>query len=519
MADLVQFLAALRLRNLCGHVNQGETEIGAAFWSDYLTRSKRYSDAGSHLRDDILSYGIGQLHNAKAEEKTFVSAILLRLYDFCQLDPGFGQKFIQRADQLLIDVIIGGFEGQDDQMAPLRYTPLSVHTISPATQHLDSKDEIVEKQAVASLECDVDPLTITYSRNCYLIALDTFLAQLAHQIPETHKLFYYACHSAERLVEVVLKYKEFNTTLVGNALQLLARLMRNPIIQAFILCSERFEHRTMDINYMANFAARFLQTRRVRGDFVPHLFSMISEYLPGLYSSGAVEFPIIYGSLMCIWMASFIDQPTLLKLGIFVLCSRILTNRLAQGVSRVVRMALKTLLNVSTCDEAIDMMVVSNIEPTLLSMEAKSWRDVGGEACIPDLITSIRALSDASLRRVTTWEAYLTELRSNLLHMSPVHTSESFWKNNAQHFLDNKSYGLRRLAEIGSSSVDPESVLVCLNDIGMFAVAHSNGRAIVSRLPEVKAFVMKCLEHEHETVRNEAIATLSKILVDNWRSV
>lgn len=530
MSPLDVFEVALRLNDLTCFAPNSSGSVWNMMWADYTERTRLFSEASTATKDELISYTLSFLHSPASASSALLAAVIFRLSDFCQLCSDFERRLITRLDPQLFNHLVASFEKEAD--------------LGRSVLYYERGDDAFSYTPMAGGE---SPITHKFTPGCYLYALDTLLAQLAHSVTVGMPLFLSVCRTADRLMDVTANFKLAHTPLIEKVLPLLAKLMMNPVLFAFIITAETFDHGSVDGAYMDQYADDYYNARtdnmiaglsgeqehRVTRPGSPRtiagskllslLINMIVSHLPRVSSQRSVEFPIIYGCLLCIWLSSFIEKRTLLTQGIFVLIVRILNCSILQNVAKIVRLSLKILLNVSTLPEAAEFMAASQLNTALVVMEGKGWQESkeNPSSCIYTLLKELRTILEQTIKQVTTWETYLAELKSDLLGNTPVHASEAFWKANSHRFLDNSAYALNRLEQIGTKAYksDINSLLVCLNDIGMFCISYSNGRSVVAQMPHIKTFVMSCLQHEVEAVRDAAIVTLSKVLVDNWRNV
>lgn len=530
MSPLDIFEIALRLNNLTSFAPNSSTSVWKMMWTDYTERSKLFSEATTVTKDELISYCLSFLHSPASVSSALLATVLFRLSDFCQWCSDFEHKLILRLDPQLFSQLVVSFEkGKNLTRSVLYY---------------ERGDDAFSYTPLGSGE---NPMEHNFTTGCYLYALDTLLSQISHNVTIHTPLFFSVCRTTDRIIDIITNFKLAHIPLIEKNLPLLAKLMMNPVLFASIITTETFDHGSIDRAYMAQYADDYYSVRtntmtadilgdqehRVTrpgsprtiagGKLISLLINMIVSHMPRISSQKSVEFPIIYGCLLCIWLSSFIEKQSLLTQGIFVLVVRILNCPILQNVAKIVRLSLKILLNVSTLPEAMEFMAASQLDAVLVVMEGKGWQEFkeNPSSCICTLLRELRTILEQTIKQVTTWETYLAELKSDLLGNTPVHTSEAFWKANSHRFLENSAYALNRLEQIGTKAYksDNNSLLVCLNDIGMFCISYSNGRNVVAQMPHIKAFVMSCLQHEAEAVRDAAIVTLSKVLVDNWRNV
>jgi len=191
----------------------------------------------------------------------------------------------------------------------------------------------------------------------------------------------------------------------------------------------------------------------------------------------------------------------------------------------------------------VDTMLSNGLNSLLLQLSGKSWVTGGGIGAsdatasragpsgtqsqanpIQQLAGTILASLETRVRQMTTWKSYIAELEAGVLSMTPSHTSQTFWKANCGKMLENGCGVICRLCTIGERALeqcpqDSCTLLVVLNDLGMFAITHPNGREVLSRVPSAKTLAMRCLSADAEDVRNTAVLTLSQLLIQGWRSV
>ncbi|WAR18050.1 VATH-like protein [Mya arenaria] len=115
----------------------------------------------------------------------------------------------------------------------------------------------------------------------------------------------------------------------------------------------------------------------------------------------------------------------------------------------------------------------------------------------------------------TSFDEYVTEIKSGRLEWSPVHKSDRFWRENAIR-LNEKNYELLKiLVRLLEGSRDPLILSVAAHDIGEYVRYYPRGKNVIEQLG-AKHLVMQYLTHEDPNVRYEALIAVQKLMVHNW---
>ena len=142
-------------------------------------------------------------------------------------------------------------------------------------------------------------------------------------------------------------------------------------------------------------------------------------------------------------------------------------------------------------------------------------------ACCHVQSDDLRTLRDAlrtSRRRLTSLERYERELATRRLDWTAVHGPD-FWRENAAGFEATEFRALASLRELlEEPGTDETTAAVALSDLGEFAVAHPQGRAILAHLG-VRPVVMGFLRREEDLLRQQALLACSKMMVTRWQHV
>ena len=139
-----------------------------------------------------------------------------------------------------------------------------------------------------------------------------------------------------------------------------------------------------------------------------------------------------------------------------------------------------------------------------------------------ELVDNLEQLAKGLAKRrvvASSWERYLTEVRSGSLDWSPSHTDEGFWRNECSKLTDNNCFVLRNLiAMMSSRDVDPRTLAVACHDVGEFATHYPAGRFLACDLG-AKTAAMALMVHEDEEVKAKSLVCVQKLLVANWKFI
>jgi len=187
---------------------------------------------------------------------------------------------------------------------------------------------------------------------------------------------------------------------------------------------------------------------------------------------------------------------------------------------KVVRVAFSSLRNLATCEEEgsnfLGEMIGCGLMKSIDLMNERQWTD-------PDIVEDLKFLHKLlheNYKERSRWDVYKTEIESRHLQWGIVHT-EKFFRENAR-MMEGKdgNFGIVKLliSLAASASENEEVAAIACFDIGEFVRNYPNGRAIVRRI-RGKEIVMSLIEHENPELQRHALQCISKILVNNWRSV
>ena len=131
-----------------------------------------------------------------------------------------------------------------------------------------------------------------------------------------------------------------------------------------------------------------------------------------------------------------------------------------------------------------------------------------------DIISDMQKVSEClneTVRELSTFDMYSSEVMSGNLQWSPVHKNEIFWRENIIKF-DEKI--IAQLIKLLSDDDDTVREVACY-DLGEIARFHPDGKKIVSKL-NGKSKLMANLQNKNSKIAKQALLAVQKLMVSNW---
>lgn len=221
---------------------------------------------------------------------------------------------------------------------------------------------------------------------------------------------------------------------------------------------------------------------------------------------------LLYVLMYVMWLLSF-DAEVAPRMGEVVLGPVI---EVARKVSKekVVRLSLAILRNLQQYGNNAADMIVLDLIKVLSTLAQRQWDD-------EDVVSDIKFLQESLFKDVhelSSFETYKKEVLSGELTWSPVHKSETFWRENIMKFEANDFQMLRYLTNLLQEPQDPKVLAVACFDIGEFIHYHPHGKTAVTQL-KIKPKLMALLTHNDARVKKEALLAVQKLLVQNWEAI
>ncbi|KAL4551785.1 hypothetical protein Ndes2526B_g06049 [Nannochloris sp. 'desiccata'] len=233
--------------------------------------------------------------------------------------------------------------------------------------------------------------------------------------------------------------------------------------------------------------------------------------LVGMPSPGVqLNIQLLYETVVCVWELSFY-RPAVDTLAVeSVVAGLVDVVRLAQKekLVRASLLALKNLLGQGDHPALEFAVVEKGLHKVVATRLEQNWDDED----VPYLLEWMQDHLEAGALALTSLERYRKEVMSGHLRKSPLHDSEAFWLENAQHLVDNNSALLRALLRVLEVSRDPVTLAVACKDLSQFVTYYPHGRGIVSEL-KGKEFAMRLMVHPDAEVQREALVCVQRLLL------
>lgn len=233
--------------------------------------------------------------------------------------------------------------------------------------------------------------------------------------------------------------------------------------------------------------------------------------------SARVGFQVQYQLSFCLWVLTFNPDiaEKMNKCGIIPILADILADAQKEKVSRIILAVFRNLIEKPEDKTVVKENCISMVQCKALKqlefIEQKKFEDEDIQADIDFL----KEKMEVSLQDLSSYDEYVTEIRSGRLEWSPVHRSEKFWRENADKLNDANYELLKILINLLENSKDHLVLSVACFDLGEYVRHYQRGKHILEQL-NGKTLVMGLLLHEDPNVRYEALLAVQKLMVHNW---
>ncbi|EJD53236.1 ATPase, V1 complex, subunit H [Auricularia subglabra TFB-10046 SS5] len=217
----------------------------------------------------------------------------------------------------------------------------------------------------------------------------------------------------------------------------------------------------------------------------------------------------------CFWLLSF-DEAVAAEINAKFDIVQILTEIAQAAVKeKVIRVIIATFCNLVAKAPSANLpaMLVAKLLPFVKNLAGRKWSD---EDIIED-ITFLRTELAANFESLTTYDEYTSELQSGHLSWTPVHDSQTFWKENVTKLNDDNYKQLKLLVGLLKTSDDPLVLAVAAHDIGQYVKFYDRGKKAVTDLG-AKTRVMELMTHTNADVRYQALISVQRLVAHPWQS-
>jgi V-type H+-transporting ATPase subunit H len=241
----------------------------------------------------------------------------------------------------------------------------------------------------------------------------------------------------------------------------------------------------------------------------PNLTNLMVEFMRKDTASPQV----VYDIMNSVWLWTFLPEAAQELQKMYDIIPLILDTARQTVKEKVVRVSILALrgLLVKAPNANIMLMVGNRVLQFCEVFSARKWSD---EDIVEDLDFLKHELTQ-QIASLSTWDDYASEVKSGHLVWSPVHTSESFWKQNASKLNEKDHEVLRVLARLLSSSRDPIVLSVACYDLGQYVKWLNSGKRFVQDLG-AKQQMMELITHKEPEVRYNALMAIQQYMSNSW---
>jgi len=220
-----------------------------------------------------------------------------------------------------------------------------------------------------------------------------------------------------------------------------------------------------------------------------------------------------YQVCFCFWLLTFeknVAEQINRKFDIIPLLMSIAQSVVKEKVQRVIVATYRNLV-LKAPSANLPAMLVAKLLPFIKNLSTRKWSD-------EEIVEDIDFLKDEltkNFESLTTFDEYTSELSSGHLSWTPVHDSETFWKENAAKLNERDYEQLKTLVALLKSSSDPLVLAVASHDVGQYIKYYDRGKKPLDDLGG-KTRMMELMTHENSDVRYQALITVQRLVSQAW---
>ncbi|GAX82421.1 hypothetical protein CEUSTIGMA_g9849.t1 [Chlamydomonas eustigma] len=235
------------------------------------------------------------------------------------------------------------------------------------------------------------------------------------------------------------------------------------------------------------------------------------QVLPPLLkaSNSPTNSQLLYELCLCTWQMTFVKEAAEImgKSGIVKALAQVARVAQKEKVFRVAILSLRNLLNFEELGLAVDM-VEAGLPKIVATRQLQTW----GDEDITEMLSFLEEKLRDGIKGMSSFDLYKKEVLSGSLESGPMHTSDSFWKENIDKFEEKDFHILRALLKLIETSREAKTVAIGCGDIGMFISFHGQGRYIVNNL-KGKELVMHQMANPEPEVQKQALLCVQKLML------
>jgi len=243
---------------------------------------------------------------------------------------------------------------------------------------------------------------------------------------------------------------------------------------------------------------------------------------------------LLYQLSFCLWLLSYDESvaEALAETEVVHNMLRVMRDVTKEKVLRMCVACFRNLVGKGTHNEA---MIEQGALKMLVVLRNKTWSD-------DEVVDDLQIVADSlakSVKILSSVDKYRAEVRTGSLDWTPVHKSESFFRENAEKFaplgkpmsaFDDLNLLCKLLRDKVSmhhpSAEDCRTIAVIAHDLGEFARWHPRGKKILNEdkalyndgLGSTKSIIMaQMTESTDVEISKNALTCIHKMMVQNWQ--
>ena len=256
------------------------------------------------------------------------------------------------------------------------------------------------------------------------------------------------------------------------------------------------------------------------GSLVKCLLSLLGEGATsggGSSSAGPVGTPQVqYQVMTCLWLFSFMDDlgaDLQRTYGVAEMVVNLLKSTMKE---KVVRVCLALLRNMMTKARSavVTPLIGLKVPQVIDNLVQRKWSDDE----VKDDLTWLQSELQSIIQQLSTWDEYLSEVKSGKLEWSPPHLNESFWKQFASRASDKEGELIKLLNLILNTSSDAPSLAIACHDLTKLLKYNPTTTKKWVRMTGAKVRVMELMGSEDQDVKYHALVCTQAYMQHAWES-
>jgi len=317
----------------------------------------------------------------------------------------------------------------------------------------------------------------------------------------------------------------------------------NPHLAAFAsVCRDRLAYEDTDLKQMLNALSALqvlLREHDIRAalnetyGFHRHCAKLLHQDSK-IHQTHPNNNQLLYQLSFCLWLLSY-DEAIAEALAETEVVPNMLRVMRDVTKEKVLRMCVACFRNLVDKSNLNEQMIEQGAMKQLVVLRNKTWSD-------DEVVDDLQVVADAlakSVKILSSVDKYRAEVKTGSLTWTPVHKSESFFREHAEKFaplgkpmtdFDDLNLVCKLLRDKVSmmhpTAEDKVTIAVICYDLGEFARWHPRGKKILNEdaslyqdgLKSTKSIIMKQMtESDDAEISKNALTCIHKMMVTNWQ--